>query len=98
MRKVARVEDAVRRIPDGASIMMGGFGTCGVPENLIKALLAHTAADLTLISDNAGVDDFGVGLLLRARRVKKLIATYVGENKECERLIMRGELAVDLVP
>ncbi len=98
MRKVTLVEDVVRTIPDGASIMMGGFGTCGVPENLIKALLAHTAADLTLISNNAGVDDFGVGLLLRARRVKKLIATYVGENKECERLIMRGELAVDLVP
>jgi 3-oxoacid CoA-transferase A subunit len=98
MRKVAVLEDVVRNIPDGASIMMGGFGTCGVPENLIRALLTQPASALTIISNNAGVDDFGVGLLVRAGRVQKLIATYVGENKECERQIVGRKLEVELVP
>jgi 3-oxoacid CoA-transferase subunit A len=91
-------EAAVALVPDGASILMGGFGVCGVPENLIQALRARGTRDLTVISNNAGVDDFGIGLLLRARQVRKMVATYVGENKEFERQFLTGELAVDLVP
>lgn len=90
--------DAVARIPDGASIMMGGFGLCGIPENLIAALRARGTKDLTVISNNAGVDDFGIGILLRARQVRKMISTYVGENKEFERQFLTGELEVELVP
>src|SRR6266702_2417081 len=74
-------EAAVALIPDGASILMGGFGLCGIPENLIAALRARGTKGLTVISNNAGVDDFGIGVLLRARQVRKMIATYVGENK-----------------
>ena len=99
MNKVlANVEAAAAMIPDGARIMMGGFGLCGIPENLIKALHGRGTKDLTVISNNAGVDDFGIGLLLRSRQVKKMIATYVGENKEFERQFLTGELEVDLVP
>src|SRR6266536_1074714 len=90
--------EAVALIPDGATIMMGGFGLCGIPENLIQALHARGTKDLTLISNNAGVDDFGIGILLRARQVRKMIATYVGENKEFERQFLTGELEVELVP
>jgi 3-oxoacid CoA-transferase subunit A len=85
-------------VPDGASIMMGGFGVCGIPENLIRALHARGTTGLTVISNNAGVDDFGAGILLRARQVKKMISTYVGENKEFERQFLSGELEVELVP
>jgi 3-oxoacid CoA-transferase subunit A len=95
---VASAAEAVSRIADGASIMMGGFGLCGIPENLIAALHARGTRGLTLISNNAGVDDFGIGILLRARQVKKMIATYVGENKEFERQFLTGELEVELVP
>jgi len=99
MNKVlSSAEDAVARIPDGASIMMGGFGLCGIPENLIAALRARGTRDLTVISNNAGVDDFGIGVLLRARQVRKMISTYVGENKEFERQFLTGELEVELVP
>jgi 3-oxoacid CoA-transferase subunit A len=91
-------EDAVARIPDGATIMMGGFGLCGIPENLIAALRARGTHDLTVISNNAGVDEFGIGVLLRARQVRKMISTYVGENKEFERQFLAGELEVELVP
>src|SRR5207247_333790 len=99
MNKVlASVEEAVALIPEGATIMMGGFGLCGIPENLIKALHARGTKDLTIISNNAGVDDFGIGVLLRARQVKKMIATYVGENKEFERQYLSGEMEVELVP
>jgi len=91
-------EDAVARIPDGATIMMGGFGLCGIPENLIAALQARGTHDLTVISNNAGVDEFGIGVLLRARQVRKMISTYVGENKEFERQFLAGELEVELVP
>jgi len=99
MNKVlSSAEDAVARIPDGASIMMGGFGLCGIPENLIAALRARGTKDLTVISNNAGVDDFGIGILLRARQVRKMISTYVGENKEFERQFLTGELDVELVP
>ena len=91
-------EAAVALIPDGATIMMGGFGLCGIPENLINALRARGTKDLTVVSNNAGVNEFGIGLLLRSRQVKKMIATYVGENKECERQFLSGELDVELVP
>jgi 3-oxoacid CoA-transferase subunit A len=89
---------AVALVPDGASILMGGFGLCGIPENLIKALHARGTGNLTVISNNAGIDDFGIGILLRARQVRKMIATYVGENKEFERQYLSGELEVELVP
>jgi 3-oxoacid CoA-transferase subunit A len=99
MNKVlASAEAAVAHIPDGATIMMGGFGLCGIPENLIKALHARGTRELTVISNNAGIDDFGIGILLRARQVAKMIATYVGENKEFERQFLGGELEVELVP
>jgi 3-oxoacid CoA-transferase subunit A len=90
--------EAVARIEDGSTIMMGGFGLCGIPENLIAALRERGTRDLTVISNNAGVDDFGIGVLLRARQVRKMIATYVGENKEFERQFLSGELDVELVP
>jgi 3-oxoacid CoA-transferase subunit A len=91
-------ESAVALVPDGASIMMGGFGVCGIPENLIRALHARGTKSLTIISNNAGVDDFGAGILLRARQVKKMVSTYVGENKEFERQFLSGEIQVELVP
>jgi len=95
---VPSADDAVARIPDGAVIMMGGFGLCGIPENLIAALKARGTKNLTVISNNAGVDDFGIGVLLRARQVRKMVSTYVGENKEFERQFLAGELEVELVP
>jgi 3-oxoacid CoA-transferase subunit A len=99
MNKVLASEfEAVALIPNGATIFVGGFGLCGIPETLILALHAHGTQDLTLISNNAGVDDCGVGVLLKSRRVKKMIATYVGENKEFERQCLSGELDVELIP
>jgi len=99
MNKVlASAEEAVALIPDGASILMGGFGLCGIPENLIAALRVRGTKDLTVISNNAGIDDFGIGVLLRARQVRKMISTYGGENKEFERQFLTGELEVELVP
>ena len=99
MNKVLPDADAaVALIPDGATILMGGFGLCGIPENLIQALHARGTKDLTVISNNAGVDDFGIGILLEARQVRKMISTYVGENKEFERQFLTGELEVELVP
>ena len=99
MNKVlASAEAAVAQVPDGATIMMGGFGLCGIPENLIRALHARGTRQLTVISNNAGVDDFGIGILLRARQIAKMIATYVGENKEFERQFLGGEIEVELVP
>jgi 3-oxoacid CoA-transferase subunit A len=92
------VDAAVALVPEGASILMGGFGLCGIPENLIRALHARGTRNLTIISNNAGVDDFGIGILLRARQVRKMISTYVGENKEFERQFLSGELEVELVP
>src|SRR5918912_3596805 len=91
-------EEAIFDIPDGATIMMGGFGLCGIPENLIAALRKRGTKGLTIISNNAGVDDFGIGILLRSRQVQKMISTYVGENKEFERQFLAGELEVELVP
>jgi 3-oxoacid CoA-transferase subunit A len=90
--------EAVSLIPDGATIMIGGFGLCGIPETLIAALHARGTTGLTVISNNAGIDDFGIGVLLRSRQVRKMIATYVGENKEFERQYLTGELEVELVP
>jgi 3-oxoacid CoA-transferase A subunit len=90
--------EAVALVPDGASILMGGFGLCGIPENLIAALHARGTRNLTVISNNAGVDEFGIGMLLRTRQVRKMISTYVGENKEFERQFLMGELEVELVP
>ena len=95
---VASADEAVAQIADGATIMMGGFGLCGIPENLITALRRRGTRDLTVISNNAGVDEFGIGVLLRSRQVRKMIATYVGENKEFERQFLTGELEVELVP
>jgi len=99
MNKVlASAEAAVELVPDGATILMGGFGLCGIPENLIRALHARGTKNLTLISNNAGVDDFGIGVLLKARQVRRMISTYVGENKEFERQFLAKELEVELVP
>ena len=99
MNKVVKTAaEAVAIIPDGATILMGGFGLCGIPENLIKALHARGTKALTVISNNPGVDDFGAGVLLRARQIKKMIATYVGENREFERQFLNGEIEVELVP
>ena len=90
--------DAVRDIPQGATVMCGGFGLCGIPENLIAALRELGTKDLTFISNNCGVDDFGLGILLANRQIKKMISSYVGENKEFERQYLSGELEVELVP
>ena len=95
---VSSAAEAVARIPDGATIMVGGFGLCGIPENLIHALRDRGTRDLTVISNNAGVDEHGLGILLRARQVRKMISTYVGENKEFERQFLAGELEVELIP
>ncbi len=92
------VEAAVALVPDGATIMMGGFGLAGIPENLVRALHQRGTRNLTIISNNAGTDGFGIGLLLRDRQVKKMISTYVGENKEFERQFLAGEIEVELVP
>ena len=99
MNKVlASADEAVAGIPDGASIMMGGFGLCGIPEHLIAALHRRGTKDLTIISNNAGIDQFGCGPLLHSRRIRKMIATYVGENKEFERQFLAKEIEVELVP
>ena len=90
--------EAVSGVQDGATIMMGGFGLCGIPENLIASLREKGVKDLTVMSNNAGVDDFGIGILLETRQVKKMISTYVGENKLFERLVLSGELEIELVP
>lgn len=90
--------EAVALVPDGATILVGGFGLCGIPENLIRALHDRGTKDLTVISNNAGVDGFGLGTLLKTRQIRKMIATYVGENKEFERQFLNGQLEVELVP
>jgi 3-oxoacid CoA-transferase subunit A len=95
---VANAEEALKGIEDGMTIMMGGFGLCGIPENSITALIKKGTKNLTCISNNAGVDDFGLGLLLQTKQIKKMISSYVGENAEFERQMLSGELEVDLIP
>ncbi len=91
-------EEAIKGIKDGVTIMLGGFGLCGIPENSINAMVKSNVTNLTCISNNAGVDDFGLGLLLKKHQIKKMISSYVGENKEFERQLLSGELEVDLLP
>jgi 3-oxoacid CoA-transferase/3-oxoacid CoA-transferase subunit A len=99
MNKVfASALDAVRDIPDGATILAGGFGLCGIPENCIRALRERGTKGLTVVSNNCGVDDFGLGILLRNKQIVKMISSYVGENKEFERQYLSGELEVELTP
>jgi len=99
MDKVVKdADEAIRDVGDGASILMGGFGLCGIPENLIKALVRRGTKNLTVISNNAGVTDYGIGMLLQTRQVKRMIATYVGENDLFEQQFLSGELEVELVP
>ena len=95
---VSNAEEAIRDIQDGSILMFGGFGLCGIPENCIKALVKKGTKNLTCISNNAGVDDFGIGLMLHQRQVKKMISSYVGENAEFERQMLSGELDVELIP
>jgi 3-oxoacid CoA-transferase subunit A len=95
---VANAEEAITDIEDGATLMLGGFGLCGIPENCITALVQKEIKNLTCISNNAGVDDFGIGLMLQKRMVKKMISSYVGENAEFERQLLSGELEVELIP
>lgn len=97
-KEVKNADDAIFDIPDNATLMLGGFGLCGIPENAISALIRKGAKGLTCISNNAGVDDFGIGLMLKTRQVKKMISSYVGENAEFERQLLSGELEVDLIP
>lgn len=97
-KRIQSPEQAVARVADGATLLIGGFGLCGIPENLIRALRRHGAKNLTIASNNAGVDDFGIGLLLQNRQVRKMISTYVGENKLFEQLATSGELELELNP
>jgi 3-oxoacid CoA-transferase subunit A len=95
---VASADEAVRDVFDGATVMVGGFGLCGIPENLIRALVKKGAKNLTTISNNVGVDGFGMGLLLAAGQIRKHIGTYVGENKMLEQMVLEGRIELDLVP
>lgn len=95
---IAGADLAVQDISNGATVMLGGFGLCGIPENCIRALVKSGVNQLTCISNNAGVDDFGLGLLLKTRQIKKMMSSYVGENEEFERQLLHGELEVDLIP
>ncbi|WP_166921329.1 CoA transferase subunit A [Flavobacterium poyangense] len=97
-KKVNNVQEAIKGIESSMTIMFGGFGLCGIPENTIAALVDTTISDLTCISNNAGVDDFGLGLLLQKKQIKKMISSYVGENAEFERQMLSGELDVELIP
>jgi len=97
-RVVSGAEEAIKDIQDGMTLMVGGFGLCGIPENCIAALVWKGVKNLTCISNNAGVDDFGLGLLLQTRQIKKMISSYVGENAEFERQMLSGELEVELIP
>ncbi len=97
-KRIKSADEAISNLRDGMTILMGGFGLCGIPENLIAALRRKGSKDLTIVSNNAGVDDFGIGLLLQNRQVRKMISTYVGENKLFEQLVLSGELQVELNP
>jgi 3-oxoacid CoA-transferase subunit A len=95
---VASADEALRDVFDGATVVVGGFGLCGIPENLIAALDRRGVGDLTVVSNNCGVDDWGLGVLLQSRRIRKMVSSYVGENAEFERQFLSGELEVELVP
>src|SRR5471030_2312307 len=95
---VSNADEAIRDISDGMTLMLGGFGLCGLPENCIAALVQKGVKGLTCISNNAGVDDFGIGLMLKQKQVKKMISSYVGDNAEFERQLLSGELDVELIP
>ena len=95
---VTNAEEAIKDITDNMTLMLGGFGLCGIPENCIAALVKKKVKGLTCISNNAGVDDFGIGMMLKQKQVKKMISSYVGENAEFERQLLSGELEVDLIP
>jgi 3-oxoacid CoA-transferase subunit A len=95
---VSSADEAIQDIHDGAILMLGGFGLCGIPENCIAALVKKRVTNLTCISNNAGVDDFGIGLMLKQKQVRKMISSYVGENAEFERQLLSGELEVELIP
>jgi 3-oxoacid CoA-transferase subunit A len=97
-KKVANVEEAILDIKDGDTLLLGGFGLCGIPENCIAAIVQKKIKNLICISNNAGVDDFGIGLMLHQKQVKKMISSYVGENGEFERQLLSGELDVELIP
>lgn len=97
-KTVANADEAIKDIKDNVTLMLGGFGLCGIPENCITALVKKGVKGLTCISNNAGVDDFGIGLMLKTRQVKKMISSYVGENAEFERQLLSGELEVELIP
>jgi len=97
-KKVNNVVEALNGVQDGMTLMLGGFGLCGIPENAISQLVKLQVSDLTCISNNAGIDDFGLGLLLKGKQIKKMIASYVGENNEFEKQMLSGELQVDLIP
>ncbi|MBS4199573.1 CoA transferase subunit A [Bacillus sp. FJAT-49732] len=99
MKKVyTSFQEVIGDIQDGSTLMIGGFGLCGIPENLILALRDKSVKDLTIISNNCGVDDWGLGLLLKNKQIKKMIGSYVGENKEFERQVLSGEIEVELIP
>merc|ERR550517_568874 len=95
---LSTADEAVQDIPSGSKLLVGGFGLCGIPENLIGGLVKSGANDLTVVSNNAGVDSFGLGLLLQQKQIKRMISSYVGENKEFERQYLSGELEVELTP
>src|SRR5579864_1327135 len=95
---VAAADEALKDIRDGATLVVGGFGLCGIPENLIDALVRRGVKNLTCVSNNAGVDDWGLGLLLQSRQIRKMVSSYVGENSEFERQYLKGELEVEFVP
>jgi len=97
-KRITSADSALANLTDSATILMGGFGLCGIPENLIAAVCRKGTKDLTIVSNNAGVDDFGIGILLQNRQVKKMVSSYVGENKLFERLVLSGELQVELNP
>jgi len=97
-KRISSADAAIEKLTDGATILMGGFGLCGIPENLIAAVRRKGTKSLTIVSNNAGIDDFGIGILLQSRQVKKMISTYVGENKLFEQQVLSGELEVELNP
>src|SRR5579864_634217 len=97
-KRVANADEAIEKLRDGATILMGGFGLCGIPENLIAAVRRRGPKDRRTVGNNAGVDDFGIGLLLQNRQVKKMVSTYVGENKLFEQLVTSGEMQLELNP